>query len=781
MWADFSGAVVSSILESIKELPSLTKTLRSTELNSKIKFIKGCLDLSVANGSLGLSPIGVAMETPEELCQIRSHLSSVFDVEFESLQERPLIEPSVPLDGMNVTQVGKFRFISNDSITLAKELVRSFGRALGYKRSFIFIDTCLYDLHNSFSENEYISQVSWLHDWIGVVTLLEEILVGLSTSHLAQNDGLDRRNRKRLKLLSSNLFPLITRSPIWSLTTIPKSNENENGTHEMEQSEYDAFSFDRQISANALKGNAFLIVSLLRFIRLLIRLLRDDTSQYLQILLFPIFEKASKQNHDQVRVAALGVLEEIRIACCWETLEDLICNNFDLLFQSLQNEMRLIRSSAHRGNLATIAKYIIESIQDGSRFPTSATLHRTEYFKRNIDLLVKIGIDLTSSFDRHLLGSQFVQPLPAILDIIEFYTVTLRYIARSFGVECEGIKFNLATSRVPDEPWLDLIKPFKKDPFNYGDETPDNSQEQAKLSIDISKAELDYVTLVLSRCSFFISHPSLLVQVSSCQVQKMAFLILGHISKNFTPNDDDDMLENPSNVIFRQISESWPAVSSRFKALSNQFVAAQKTQTLKSYVAPKLSQSDGSSDIIFLSRLLELIGVMSYVSGSFMWSRIQGDVWSTCASLLRFFLTEKSKTVDAVESYSPIMSQKEVLLSSLFTFFNGVFNLQELGQKAAPLISSIGSMIIPFIADKAPIGEDAMAVLESMISIDNDVLFRPLLATSGQGPPSYPFLQIDNSRKITNDGQSFCLLQLRAQELLIFSDSLPEQIAGIDY
>mmetsp|Transcript_3264 Transcript_3264/g.4871 ORF Transcript_3264/g.4871 Transcript_3264/m.4871 type:complete len:759 (-) Transcript_3264:965-3241(-) len=757
------------------------KTLRLAELHSKLKLAKGCLDLCVVGSSLGVSPLAIAMDTPDEVFAIRSHLSGIFDVDFESLQERSRIELALSKN-LKAAQVVKFRYISGSTIILAKELVRSLGRALGHKRAFIFIDTCIYDLHNSYSDSTLVSQVSWLHEWIGVITLLEEILVGLTTSHLAQKGGLDRKNKKRLKLLSSNLFPLITRSPIWSLSTRQRSDENE--AQQAGQLKPDTLSFNRQISAKTLKGNAFLILSLLRFIRLLIHLLGKDTSHFLPILLFPLFEKASKQNHYQVRAGAFDVIEEIRIACSWETLEDLVCHNFDFLLQSLQNEMRQIRSSGRHGNLATIAKYILESIHGDSRLPSVATLHRTDHVIRNIDLTVKIGVDITSSFDRHFLRSELLESVQSLLDIIEFYEETLRYILRSFGWDSEEIEFYAPPCEAPDQPWLAIMQPFQKGSLysvNTDEEFLEVTEKEKTDSIDITQGELNYLNLVLSRCSFFSSHPSLLVQVSSCQVQKLAFLILGHVSKNFTAEDGEDMLENPSNAIFRQISESWPSISSRVESLSRKINTLQNIHGLTSYIPSELAISDGSSSIIFLARLLELIGVMSFVSGSFMWSRIQGDVWSTCSSLLGSFLEKKSKTASIVEIHSPILTGNERLLLSLFNFFIGVFNQRELGLKAAPLISSIGAMLIPFIADKAPIGEKAMKTLKSMIIIDNDALWRPLFATSGQGQPSHPFIRVNSSQAITMPGQPLCLLQSRAQELLDFSNSLPEQAAGIDY
>jgi hypothetical protein len=71
------------------------------------------------------------------------------------------------------------------------------------------------------------------------------------------------------------------------------------------------------------------------------------------------------------------------------------------------------------------------------------------------------------------------------------------------------------------------------------------------------------VTMILARCGYLISHPSLTVRVASCKVQSLGFLFLGYIADNFVKGDDEESSEHAGNAIFRQVSDSWPAIVTR--------------------------------------------------------------------------------------------------------------------------------------------------------------------------------------------------------------------------
>ena len=127
--------------------------------------------------------------------------------------------------------------------------------------------------------------------------MAEQVLVGLTEGNYATVKE-QRKTRKRVKALAAALLPLITTSPLW---TLPSVHEAANAGAQLTGTLH--------ISAEALRGNAAMLCSLLNFIGTLVDILESDIAASSPVLLYPLFEKAGIHNHSRVQSAALGVIE----------------------------------------------------------------------------------------------------------------------------------------------------------------------------------------------------------------------------------------------------------------------------------------------------------------------------------------------------------------------------------------------------------------------------------------------------------------------------------------
>lgn len=755
-WSEVGSVLFSTVLDIINELPSATRSLRPVEFQSKLQLAKGYMEIC-DNETAAI--IGEAMLVPAP--DIRLSLSSLFDVELEA--QPTAIAPS--------SQTICYRFIRDHTIKLACDFVKAMGSAVGSKRACMLIDACVADLHESCVARDGAHNISWVHEWIGMTGVAENILVSVTEmEHAAEKE--QRRTRKRVKSLANALCPLLTSSPLWSLPTV---FEPSNGNIE---SPY--------VSAETLRGNAMVVSLILRFVGTFVDFLASDISELFPVLLYPLFEKASKQNHSLVSTAALRILDKVVAASGCNTIESLISDNFDYLFGAMQARMRRIEQldfdiNQQLGGISSIARTILSTglrHTDGERV---LSLQRTPTTRNNVNLTIKTAQELISLFDGRVIPASNSSNTTPLLDLLEFYEGSLIRLLNSFGVTRESLAEDICSANdSTSEPWLDLLFPFECGEFigvsdAYTDSPRDGSKQEEDNNIDITTHELEYLSLILSRCGYLISHPTLTVRIASCKVQTLAFSLLGFVAAHYVKPEDDESADGPSNAIYRQVSDSWPSISSRVDALSREFGNSQRAQGLSLHITKALPAPDHSSDVAFLSTLFDLVGAMAFISGSFIWRRLKEDIWPACARIVEAHL--RSRTHETKPIDKTLLTGKDKLILSVFDLYKTVFRTQELAEKASRTIASVGATIIPFIGEQGPIGEAAMEALRAMLSVDSDALWRVLLSTSGEGLPPSPFQSLGTgvleSTAITR--QHLSILQLQAKELIRHARSVPEQ------
>lgn len=75
-----------------------------------------------------------------------------------------------------------FRYMSPESVRVAKQMVEGLGQALGYKIAFAYADACVADMFESLSRrieggfSQFgAGQVSWLQEWASMPLIVEHV------------------------------------------------------------------------------------------------------------------------------------------------------------------------------------------------------------------------------------------------------------------------------------------------------------------------------------------------------------------------------------------------------------------------------------------------------------------------------------------------------------------------------------------------------------------------------------------------------------------------------
>jgi hypothetical protein len=135
------------------------------------------------------------------------------------------------------------RHMTNETKEVAVNMLRSLGKALGPKYTAVFVDACIADLFEACvsrveSRVSLVgkSQTEWLHERIGSIILVQEMLIGAFAKE-PEGPGASKREQKRSRILSdlaSSILPIVISSPLYDLPTYPSHQGaeavNEKGT-----------------------------------------------------------------------------------------------------------------------------------------------------------------------------------------------------------------------------------------------------------------------------------------------------------------------------------------------------------------------------------------------------------------------------------------------------------------------------------------------------------------------------------------------------------------------
>jgi hypothetical protein len=217
--------------------------------------------------------------------------------------------------------------------------------------------------------------------------------------------------------------------------------------------------------------------------------------------------------------------------------------------------------------------------------------------------------------------------------------------------------------------------------------------------------------------------------------------------------------------------------------------------------ASSFGVEDLAAQRIFLSKLFGLIAAIVEGSGSFMADRVKNEVWPILSKQLDLFIakrtnshfhhhnntsTKKTLLVEdlcrgsgrKLSGSSDWQTSETILILAVLKCLERVFGEKDCGMALSSLVTSAGTLLLPFLDDNdEKISNASFNALQKIVEIDCDALWRPLLHLSGQWMPLHP---LRSPLSVKEDTASLALpthlLARKAQELITHIESLPEQI-----
>ena len=563
-----------------------------------------------------------------------------------------------------------------------------------------------------------------------------------------------RKQTKRLKALAHAVLETITTSELWTLPTTTVAASTSVGDIQ-------------QVSANALKGNAVLLGCLLRLIGTFVALLPKTQQDLLPIILYPVFEKQSchRLNHSHVRAHAHKTLLTIAAGI---RLPDLVDSHFDYLFGALLAGIR----GENSGNEAMMAvtntaRVVLNTAIQSKR---NSTTRRNLETRTNSSSAVDFMTALIRWFDRN----QQHQSETIIVDLLRLMESTILFMGHSFGLTVEGLvhgcrqKSSEQQDHEPWNKWVDrfIVRNEERCPETGFHSSVGSTAKDDTDKLDITPEEIDLLSLALARCAYFMGHPTnLAIRVQSCLTQTKAFQFLGFVASN---HNNEEEANGPKTAVYRQINESWPAMSARLKSLTEEFVASHRVhralskQGILQQRGPTAAVPSGKN-IAFLSNLLDLIGAICDVSDDFMFRRLREEVNPCITKLLRCFVEQRASSAETIRIIAKsthtnvnngtlLLPEKEKLLVSVLRFLTRIFSQRDLGTS----ISKFAIMVLPFLDEPtSAVGDATIEALKAMAEVNADSLWIVLSTSAGNG--------------------TSLLFETRMRELLTYADGLPEQ------
>lgn len=827
-WENHIGSVMAPrVVDLFRELSVVAKSQRETEMQAKLALIRGYLDLLSSSAGGNRSALATNVVTDE----IRDILCGIFDVNFESIDNSPTVVTVGSIHQSLTPRAFRSRYLSEKTERNARLMARSLGTALGIKQASLLVDTLVADLFQACLSRveEKLSvhgpqHIEWLHERVGLAIVANEILIG-SVGPTSMTSGcISKKVRRVLIALCKALFPIITSAPLWTLPTIfanivnMDTNEANDRTPlpnlralNLQQETYEKRTPFNQfaVSSSALSGNAVMLVSLFQLIGTLTEFIGQATVQYLPTLLYPLCERISSRNHSLVQGEAVALLRAIAVVCSVNSVEELLRKNFDLLISSATSKLHQFSAAPHSYadypfELASITRAILRNASSCSEedsievcnFPKKRSMDEAG----NVAYAIELVRSLTARYDRSFASTNTGQGFEiASLELVQVLHATVSYNGVSLGFSYEGISQTDKSSAENEmsEPWMELLEPFRthiqtlsnddvlspKEGFEEHRERSNPNHTERDI-LEVSDGELDFLDLVLQRCSFSLSHQSLRVQLASCEAMESVFHLLGYIAIHYEEKPEE--ANGPKTAINRNIAASWTPITDRIRRTSS-FVVGWSNRTpvvsLRLKAASSLDPApvDSSSQLVFLSRLLNLVASMCEASDDFMARRVRDDIWPIVKRVFRQYLPETAdfhaicdKVADHPVVPAPPSTEDKALLLTLVKLFSRVFSHRNCGTHLADLIAEAGAILMPFLSDSGSVGSEAVHALEAMAAIDGDALTRALLISSGLEFPQKALDMYNWQVQCPTDETS--LLESRARHLLSFIDSLPEPV-----
>ena len=676
----------------------------------------------------------------------------------------------------------------------------------------------------------------------------------------------DKKSLKILQSLVSSILPIITRPPLWTLPTTVQIAEDESRVHGTNRNEVtlhsyltsprgldaailddqrlvDASAIDSETSASAFCGNAILIGLLMELIGTISVLLGESIRPFLPTILYPVLENTSAVHHHHVQQAALLTLEQLSQADGCATVTSFISKHFDYLVDSVTAKLRrpggVTKASIPYVNQDLFYSGVVELLlRSLAKEAEDNALHGIDDARdtSHITLLADLLDNILVAYDDSIAQGSKDMRSRAALGLLKMFEAALAFLSTAMAGEYpQRDEDNSSTNaNVVEPPWVESLAAFKLHCKGPNDENSDDeeglsarhgferhhaSKEKKTNLADSSSSSLDNqekshpldkariasaiesANSILSRCCYLLSVHDLKVERASCEVMISAFRFLAPAERAQKAAEKED--ESNGYASLMSISNVWPSIVERLKMTSQELRAKDCKSSM---LVMSESQRDTAllEDEVFVAKLFELVTCMCQISGDFMVSRFEHDVWPIFAQLIghEVMLREQHQSrerlrlpknmsatrraIAGAPGASSLPKRRQRALLALLDCTSRCFGSKDLGVGLTGLVSRVGTVILPLLADEGEVGDAAAVAVQALLAIDSDALWRPLLVLSGGHVPPR-LLKSTRVGKVSDDrGRSVVLakagvmndstLVKRAKELMQYADDLPEQV-----
>ena len=598
--------------------------------------------------------------------------------------------------------------------------------------------------------------------------------------------------------LASSVLPVVVSHPLWTLpTSLP------DGIHSAVPSTCNSEA-PKFTNTMLIRSNAALVCSLMMFMNQMSLTLGKEMCLNIPMVILPLLERASAiGNHSTVQTSAFETLSELALCTGCSDIFSLLTANFDYIMDQVYLQLQRHskdRTPVSRALMGAVAVVLQIVVRDNA------------FDQAYVPIVCRVLNCVLNYSDR--------VSNPKASYTITFDTVC---VLRSINAFMESsIDAQNPTSACPgsasleEQPdWLarlDIeLEMNSAGCFDDDDESPFieqndhdavESQEQppspttewdtgnGSCSIDCTK-EILAINAILKRCTYLLCHPDLHMQVLCCETVLSGLKSLGKIGSYRKLLHG----ESTSNPLLPAIAEHWSSISGRLQSTSSQ-LHSNKTMSRSELSIRHMMAKDQveslseASLIVLLSKLLEIVSELCFISDGFFTDRFESNVFPILAILLGDSIpAEMNSLLKNEPQSSSFWESRRTVLGPVLQCIKSVFR-SSCKDALAGLISSIGTILLPLLSCEGDLGDSVVDVLKALAEVDCDNLWRPIHKLSREPFPINPLGHIGNLNSEPYVGSTVVccvkppmkfrtdsskIMAQRATNLLEFMRQLPEQ------
>ena len=805
-----SGGISTAprIIELIDSLPALVKASKEVELAATLKLISSYLNWS-AKSKGHKKKVRSNLTSEKAIESIRHSCTALFNITTSEESNIPLGRESgtnavslVLLDGRADMNRPSNVHLSEYNRRLAYSTIGSLAQALGSRSTAVIVDACIADIYESCVARlesgvtlDGPGQRTWANSCIGTITLSEHLIRG-GFVPLRTTNSTKERAQKHLQTLSSSVIPLVTTYPLWELP-VNSSVVQKHSPSEMTDL------LAANVTHVAFPANAQFTIALLHLVGCIVQCMEQGAVDVVPAVLLPILEKCNSQ-HRGVADTAQEVLTGVAHSLGLTSTKNLVFRYTNSLLGSLLSRIRVPGGKRLQGNVALdsqtlkVADITCLLFQSASQSRQEADLAPPSLDAMTEASMEELVREIVDRFDRS--SAKLRHDLDGSAAFLRLCQSIAGYlISRNlFFDDSKDTKQDESST----QPWFGLLERFERVPISaragfsecLEDKTRKEDVAQVNEEYGRLQRETDFIAVVVQRACYMLSHRSLTIEIQSCDVLIDCFRFLARVASVPPPKVSEEIANGPNNAILRQIHSAWPSISARLKAVSSEIKVGRSVSLIIAPVSHGDSQVNIGEKRIFLSKLLNLIATMTESSDDFMSRMFRSIVWPVMGEVLADLLKSEKSSANMLlteEGVKENLAESEqALLIAVMDCLRRIFAHRPTGLALAGLIPSIGAILFPFLEhEMEDISMACIETVRSLVRIDCDALWRPLLEMSGQrlapcplklrkekGQSEEDVLVKDLTPSKSDTISSASLKSARiAESLMTFIESLPEQ------